>query len=147
MGGAETLITDYALKINKDRFDIVIVTLDKQNKTINEKSLHENGIRIIFLGDKSLFYNTRNPLKKIINKIHRHFMLLKLIQAEKPRVIHSHLGVNEYLLPVKGKKNGIKFFYTMHTEVNALFGKGRIKNKIITKYCINRKGMTLISLH
>src|SRR5699024_4916244 len=38
-------------------------------------------------------------------------------------------------------------FYTIHSDLDALFGKGKKKNKLITKYCIKNKFMIPIALH
>lgn len=147
-GGAETLVTNYALKIDKDKFDIIILTISANNNSINEEILRKNGIKVINLGDYLAFpHNTKNLFKKIVNKIHRHILLIKFVNKERPNIIHSHLHVTEFLLPINVKKLNIKLFYTVHTEVNVLFGKGRFKSRFCTNYCIKKKGMIPIALH
>lgn len=143
MGGAETLVTEYALQINKDIFEIVIVTISERISNINEKKLEMAGIKIIFLGDKVSFPKSVNIIKRILNKIQRYFFFVKVVRQEKPDVIHTHLGTNEYLLPINTKK--IKLFHTIHGEVKITFSK--VNNNLPTKYCIKRKGMIPIALH
>ena len=50
-GGAETLVKDYALHLDKGKFEVIIVTIEHHYDTIYEKILKENNIKIIFLGD------------------------------------------------------------------------------------------------
>lgn len=145
MGGAETLITEYALKINKDKFDIVIVTLKERKNTFNEKRLEESGVKVIYLGEKVAFPKSANLFKRIINKFHRAVLFIKTIYREKPSVIHTHLDVNKYLLLINTKKMGIKLFYTVHSEAKRAFRKWG--QRIITRYCLNFKGMIPIALH
>lgn len=145
MGGAETLITNYALRINKQKFDILIVTVSKSRNTINEKKLDEAGIKIFYLGDMVVFSNASNIVKRIINKIHKHILLHTIINREKPDVVHTHLATNEYVASINTKRRNIKSFHTIHSDVNTMFK--RKKHKMVTKKCIKHKGMIPIALH
>lgn len=147
MGGAETLITNYAHYIDNEKIEMIIVTLSKHTDSINEKRLAEKGIKVVFLGDNVVFPNSTSIFKSIIRKIHKYYLFINTVYKLKPQVIHTHLGVNHYILPLKVKKNRIKLYHTLHSDINALFGEGRLKNKLITKYCIKRKGMVPIALH
>src|SRR5699024_8095902 len=101
----------------------------------------KQGIKVAFLGDSLKFANPANILERLINKIQKHLLTLKVIKKEKPHILHTHLEVNEYVVPlnIKGKK--IKLFYTLHNELDVLFGKGHFRRKKTTEYCIKRKGM------
>lgn len=146
MGGAETLITDYALKINKNKFTIVIVTLDGKNNTFNEEILEKNGIKVIYLGDLVANKNSKNIFIKVVTKVQRYLLFRRLIKQERPDILHAHLNVTGYvyLLDVKNIK---KIFYTFHSEVNKMYGKGKLRYKFFTKFCIKQKGMIPIALH
>ncbi|WP_404429627.1 glycosyltransferase [Sutcliffiella horikoshii] len=146
-GGAENLITDYALNFNKKNIDVIVVTLGRTQKSFNERKLEENGIKIMNLGDRYVFSNANNFFKVAVNKIYRYFSFLKYVNKEKPNIIHSHLLVVKYLIPVNSKKLRIKFFYTVHSEVGRLFRKERILFRFYTRYCIKIKGMVPIALH
>lgn len=145
MGGAESLITEYALKINKKKFEIVLVIISKRNNTINERRLEEAGIRVIYLSEHLRFLNANNIFKKLINKFHKYVLFTKIVDNEKPNIIHTHLGTNSYLLPINTKNRNIALFYTIHSNLNALFAD--TFQKISTKYCIKRKNMIPIALH
>lgn len=145
MGGAETLITEYALKINKEKFDIVIVTTSSRTNSINETKLKKEGIRVIFLGDNDIFQNPNNKLKRLINTFNRYKLFINLVNVEKPNIIHTHLRTIPYVFAINNKRKNIKLFYTVHSEVRVLFKKYYLR--IMSKYCIHRKGMTPIALH
>lgn len=145
MGGAETLVTNYALHINKQKFDIVLVTIAGRLNTINERKLEEAGIKVVYLGDKVAYPNTTNLFKRIINMIHRFVLFAQVVKHEKPDIIHTHLHTNRYILPINTRRRNIKLFYTIHSEINVLFKS--VTEKMITKYCITRKRMTPIALH
>lgn len=145
MGGAETLITEYALKINKENFEIIIVTTSRSTNSINEMKLKDHGIKVIYMGDRDIFPNPNNKFKKIINIMNRFKLFAKIVNQEKPNIIHTHLRTIPYILPIKTKKKGIKLFYTVHSEVEVIFNKYYLK--LLMKYCISKKGMIPIALH
>lgn len=145
MGGAETLITEYALKIDKEKFDIIIVTLSGRNNTINEEKLEREGIKVAYLGDKLVFKDTTNFLKRIINKIHRYILFSRLIKEEKPQIIHTHLSTDKYVIPLNVKKKDITLYHTLHSEIHVLYRE--LKRRLSTKYCIKQKDMIPIALH
>lgn len=145
MGGAETLVTEYGLKINKEKFEMVVVTVGGRNNTINELKLKKAGIKIVFLGDKVPFSNTKNIFKRLFNQILRYILFLKIVNKEQPDIIHTHLRTNHYIVPLNLKKKKVKLFHTVHSEVEAMFNK--TIHKLSTKYCIHRKNMTPIALH
>jgi len=145
IGGAETLVTEYALHIDKNNFESIYVTLASRNETANERKLIQAGMKIIFLGDEDVFPNASNKFKRMINKIHRHLVFHKIVKREKPNIIHTHLNTNSYVISINSKRNKIKLFHTVHSEVKSAFK--RMTQRLSTKYCINRKGMVPITLH
>ena len=62
-GGAETLVKDYALLLDKERFDVTVVVLHDLKNSANYRRLQENGIRVIALSSQE------DPLKKIWRRI------------------------------------------------------------------------------
>ena len=83
VGGAETMVKDYALLMDKNEFDVKIISLDICSHSANEKALAEAGIPIVYLSelhypaDKKL-----NVAEKIIRKIARYYDLRKIIKME-----------------------------------------------------------------
>ena len=72
IGGAETMVKDYALLLNKDLFDVKIVSIDKSYHSVNEKELEAASIPIVYLSE--LHYNPGTELnlfQKIKKTIYR----------------------------------------------------------------------------
>lgn len=147
IGGAETLITEYALNINKENFEVIIVTLDGKNNTNNERKLEDQSVRVIYLGDMVLFPNPTNVFKKLINKIHRFILMKKISEKENFSVIHTYLDVNEYILPLRLKRKKIKLYHSVLSEVEVSFGKNKFTKRLLMRYFIKYKGMIPIALH
>src|SRR5699024_9540147 len=146
MGGAETLIKDYALKIDREKFDIIIVTTGNRKHTFNEEILEREGIKVFYLGEEVL-QGATNHLRRAFNKIQRHKLFLRIVKKEKPNIIHTHLAVNDYLLCLNVKKRKIVLYHTLHSEIDKMFSKGKERYKLTTRYCIKKKGMVPIALH
>lgn len=144
-GGAETLVKDYAINFNKDKYEFIVLIQEDFQDTIIENLLRENGIRIISLSQKINYNQFDNLLNRIIKNLRRHILFRKIIKEENPDVIHTHLLLNTYLLFINAKK--IKLFHTIHNEVDIIFGKNRFLHRVSTQYCISKKGMVLIALH
>lgn len=144
-GGAETLVKDYAINFNKDKYEFIVLIQEDFQNTIIERNLIENGIKIISLAQKVKYDQSDNLFTRSIKKLRRHLLFRKIIREEQPDVIHTHLILNSYLLFIDTKK--IRLFHTIHNEVNVIFGGKRIFHRLCTKYCISKKGMVLIALH
>ncbi len=153
MGGAETMVKDYALLLDKEQFEVIIVSLDKRYHSVNEEILEQAGIRVIYLsemrygGDKKL-----NVFQKMIRKIARYIDLRMLIKTEKPDVLHMHLDIGNYIKIIPAKAWGIKLLYTVHNVPERFFdpsGEDREKYSAYKeiKRLITNEGLRLIVLH
>lgn len=151
IGGAESLVKDYALLIDKEKFDVVILCHDRIG-SLYEKLLQNAGIRIFFISDffpfKKLYFN------RLVNKIVRHSYLDKLIakiiiKKEKPDIIHSHQPFNRIIEFVNPSKK-CKLFHTVHSEPKEFWCTGtRYANRDFkaVSSLIKKHGMRLIALH
>lgn len=139
-GGAESIVRDYALHIDKKKFDINIVCLYGPNNTPNEKVLKENNIKVIFIQKK--FKSV--ILTKLYNKLCMQRNLEKELNNIKPDVIHMHLIGQRRLKDILkfAKKNKIKLFYTIHNDVNKAFGNNKLKEILKDNHDIE-----IIALH
>ena len=153
VGGAETMVKDYALLMNKELFDIKIISLDIRSHSVNEKALELAGIPIIYLSelrypaDKEL-----NFLEKTVRKLARYYDLRKILKQEKPDILHVHLHIGKYLKMIPIKEWGIKLFYTVHNVPERFFdATGRDKKKYAeykeVKRLLKKEGLQLIVLH
>lgn len=115
MGGAETLVKDYALLLNKEEFDVTVLCLEHCDSPY-EKILAEAKVRTIFIQD---LMTTRDK-KSIPYKCWNYYLRLHYVKKEihrlKPDVIHVHLSLNHYIRFVKPDRN-TRIFYTQHNDV------------------------------
>lgn len=152
-GGAETLVKDYALLMDKEQVNMIVVVLSGRYHSNNEKLLEENGIRVIFL--EELLYGDRkdlNPVQMLIRKISRYVYFRKIVFEEKPDVIHVHLYFGGYLRMIPLNKMNIKLFYTVHNILPNFFEKKPSFKRKYSEYrqarhYIHKHGMKLIALH
>lgn len=152
MGGAETMVKDYCLLIDRQQFDISVIVLTEHTGTPIEKELEDSGIRVIYLGER--LYN--NPhigiVKRAIRRIHRYYSFRKAVLSLDPDVIHIHLQIGKYMRVLPLKKMRVKLFLTVHNVTERFFSKDRgdrVKNieyKEVNRL-IHDYGLTLISLH
>lgn len=153
IGGAETLVKDYALLSNREQFSLKIISIDKEYYSANEKILNENGIEVIHLSD--ILYSPDkqlNIIEKILRSISRYFYFRKIIVLEKPDIIHLHLDTIHYLKVLPLRKMKIRLFYTVHNIPERFFSIKKQDRKKYKLYCdvknyINKYNMRLIALH
>ena len=144
-GGAETLIKDYALKIDKASFEITVVSIYDHKNTGNSRILHDNNVQVISVFPK------RNIFSKIIlhtlDEKYVSLKLLKIIKDVKPDVIHSHLSVLHYLYPIAKDLDNVKMLYTCHNLPQLFFDGKRKKDGIAAETFIKNHRMQMIALH
>ena len=144
-GGAETLVKDYALLIDKDQFELSVIPFLINTQSANYKILKGSEADIIPL------YKSWNSITRIRRRLFgekRIPLKLKLIIEEyKPDVIHVHLANLHYLLPIKDSLKGIKIVYTCHNLPSLMFSKKRRNEFEAAKYLIKDYDMQMIALH
>ena len=88
-GGAETLVKDYALMLNKDKFDVSIVVDWIIPDSANYLRLKDSGVDIISL------YPRRSVFWRAVNKFFREqyidLAIKRTLKRIKPDVLHIHL--------------------------------------------------------
>ncbi len=151
-GGAETLVKDYALLLDRNEFDLTVFCLHRMN-TVYEKMLQDNGVKIFFFYDYLKRYSTSFFYRcyfKVVMFFHLDFFLARMIVKKiKPDVIHAHLFVLRYLkhFDLKGIK---KIFYTVHSEPLKFWDCQTKESKDefeAALWLVKNKRMQLIALH
>lgn len=153
IGGAETMVKDYALLMNKEIFEVKIISIDKSYHSANEKLLEKAGIPVVHLTE--LHYSSDRKLnifQKVIRSLARYYDLYKIITEEKPDIIHAHLYLGNYLKFFSMKKRGIKLLYTVHNVPEHYYdvtGKDKRKYRAYKeiKRLLQKEDLTLIALH
>ena len=142
-GGAETLVKDYVLFLDKTIFKPIILVDWVLKESANYQRLKDSGVEIIsFYPKYSLFWRAVNKLFRN-NYINRR--LKGIIKKKKPDVIHAHLACLNHLEAVKDSLDGIKLFYTCHSEPWFYFDKMRYEERA-AKALIRDCGLQLIAL-
>lgn len=119
-GGAESLVRDYVLHLDKNKFISVVVVSGFKKNTPNENLIERSGVKIIYAGE-TLERGEISFIKKAMRKIRLQFNLIRIIESEKPDVIHVHLNLLKYLIIVPSKIKNIPVFYTCHNPPETLF--------------------------
>lgn len=153
VGGAETMVKDYTLLMDKEQFEVKIISLDRSFHSANDYFLEEAGIPVVYLselrypGDKKL-----NFVQKVFRAIARYVDLRRIIKEEKPDILHAHLYIGSYLKWIPLRKWGIRLFYTVHNIAEHYYdatGKNRKKYLAYKEIIrlLKKEDLTLIALH
>jgi len=143
-GGAETLVKDYVMNLDKNRFVTAVFVDWTIAETANTKILTERGQLIYTAYPKySLFW------RGIDRYFRTTFMvrgIRKAIREFNPDVIHVHLNALQYLTMLGDELKGRKLFYTCHSTVEAMFGDNPVEAEA-AKELIDKLGLRLVALH
>lgn len=116
MGGAETLVKEYALGLDKRKFDVTVLCLEHRDSPY-EEILKEAGIKTIYICDEISLSNKKNAFSKLQNKLAYYIYLRRYMRSVKPDVIHVHLLLNK-LIRFAGLHKSVKVVYTQHFQVD-----------------------------
>lgn len=147
MGGAETLVKDYALMLDKTRFDLTILCLNRLN-TPYEKLLEEQGIKIIYISDR-IKGRRRNLAEKAWFYLREYACVRRQLRALNPDVLHSHLPVNSYVW-FANLDGHTRLIHTIHNEITRLWNGKSAKVRLdflAAKRLAKRRHMRFITLH
>lgn len=139
MGGAETLVKDYCLGIDKTKFEIIVLCSIKYGYPY-EKLLADAGIKCIYIND----YSKKIPSKvqKIFIHLFRYIKVKRIITKIKPDIIHIHLGLCRIIKYCNPK---CRLFYTVHNTPDFVWAKQQ-KEEQAVRWLIYKKNMKMICL-
>lgn len=142
-GGAESIVKDYCVNINRNLFDPAVLLIYNRNDTSNAKQINSNQIKCYSV------YKRWTYVEKFIHRIFGSILIKKkykrIINTFKPDVIHVHQGNLSYLQSCGELLRNKRLFYTCHSVPYRYFKKEselRAAKFLITKY-----GMRMIALH
>ena len=95
-GGAETVVKDYALMLDKEKFDVTILCEDYKKESNVYKTLVRNGVKIVTMYEPSFFVH--KVITRLFGKQHVARLFEKAIKGLEPDIIHAHLELLEVLL-------------------------------------------------
>lgn len=144
-GGAEALVRDYAIALNKLGYDVKVLVTKRLPDSSNEKTLKSNSIRIDSI--EPFFENSGNIIGKIFAMLFRCLRLICYLHIKKPHVIHVHLTLLHlmylcrYFIP-----RNMLIVYTCHSVPKVYFEKYK-KEYFAAVYFLKRGNFKLIALH
>lgn len=112
-GGAETVVKNYALLMDKDKYDITVLCVEHRDSPY-EKILKDARIKVIYTCD--YFKN------KLTKRLGTEFLIRKIIRDIQPDIIHVHLLMNHYVKFAKPKPE-TKIVYTQHYDLSRMTEK------------------------
>lgn len=144
-GGAETIVKDYALLLDKEQFDVTIICEDYKKNSANFRILRENGVKSIFT------YGSFNYPHRLIARIfgarYKAFLLKKELQKINPDVVHIHLESLEVISILAKDLKDTKLVFTCHNVPDLCIGKKRPREEKACKYLLENNGLQIIALH
>ena len=144
-GGAETLVKDYALMLDRDLFDVTILCEDYKEDSSVYKTLKENDVKIYCMYEKSFFIN--KVLARLFGKRYVASLFKKALHILKPDVIHTHLELLEVLYHARAELDGVRLLFTCHNPPEMLIGDKRPKERDACRYLIDHNDLKIIALH
>lgn len=141
-GGAETLVKDYALMLDKNKFNLVCIVVRQRYNTANSKVLEEHGIRIIPI------YKSNQVFSRIVQKFNQWwypaFRLKRILKKEKIEVLHAHLYVLKYISQIRQSIRNVRLIYTCHNIPERFLGG---INGASARKLLRDNDMKIIALH
>ena len=144
-GGAETLVKDYALMLDKEKFDVTILCEDYKKESNVYKTLVRNDVKIVTMYEPSFFVH--KVITRLFGKRHVARLFEKAIKDLEPDIIHAHLELLEVLYYARNSLEGINLFFTCHNPPEKLIGDERPEERDACRYLIDHNDLHIIALH
>ena len=112
MGGAETLVKNYALLLDKSKFKVVVLCYTCEKSPYDE-ILRRNNIDVVYVCDEMPFAEKSGIIAKLVNHYQRYWLIRKELRKINPDIIHFHLPLSDYIRFSHPRKN-VQLFYTQH---------------------------------
>jgi glycosyltransferase involved in cell wall biosynthesis len=152
IGGAQVLVKDYAILLDKEKYDVSVLCLDREN-TFLDKILEDSLIHVVYVSDYLPFRKFRllnNFLLRLFGKIGILKLIVKnIIQNEKPDILHFHLLCSSYVKYANLPKT-CALIHTIHSQpekywcVKQRFARNDFK---ALNFLIHTHGVQLIALN
>lgn len=144
MGGAETLVKDYALNFNKKNINLIVLCLERRGFPY-EKILKKAGINVIYICDKMPLFGRKDIFSRILKHFILYFLVRKYIKGIAPDILHFHLSLSSYVKFARPPKSTV-IFYTQHFQVES-WQRNYPKDVRAAKWIMRNYKMKLIALN
>lgn len=148
MGGAETLVKDYVLGFDKEKYDVSVLCYEHCDSPY-EAIIQDAGIKVVYVCDDMRLWGKKGIIPKVLNHYQLYFEIRKKLRAMQPDILHTHLTVNTYVWFAHLPKT-VKLFHTVHNEPRELWFDGHFLKKIdfkATCRLIQHRKQRMIVLH
>ncbi len=116
MGGAETLVKNYALLFDKSKFKVTVLCYTHEESPY-EELLRRNNIEVIYVCDSMPLYKRKGIIAKIVNHYQRYWLIRQELRKLDPDIVHFHLTVSDFIRFAHPKKS-VRLFYTQHFDTS-----------------------------
>ncbi len=149
VGGAEMLVKEYLLNIDRTQFHVEVLALGGRKDSVIERELESKGIKVSYLSE---MYHVSDKLPGIIRKFLVAYKwraaMNKYFKNTKANCIHCHLSVANKIIVARSKFKNAKVFYTVHSDPDKYWANGNnIKEQKAISRLIEKNNMVFISLH
>lgn len=149
-GGAETLVKDYCLLLDKERFEVVLLNIAPTDGTANWRIIQNSGVRVITIYPWWFLQRWNIPgraFNKLFKKWYIPWKLKQIFAREKPDVIHVHMVVLHHLQSIFQWLKKVRLFYTCHSLPCRYFAPAHPEEDIAARCLIKHNNLRLIGLH
>ena len=143
-GGAQSLVKDYAMMLNKEQFDVSVFCIFPIFESGPGQLVKQNKIVV------NSVYPKYNKIYSFVNKLFGcfivPFMMKRHFKRFKPDCLHAHLAVLKYLPKLHDvlPKN---ILYTCHSEPLKNFKSTSSEEFKSAQYLVKHNGLKIIALH
>lgn len=144
-GGAQSLVRDYVLNINRDLFEVSIISVMPKLNDVYLRSIEEAGIKVKYIYKKWGLV-TRGFHRKFGEK-YIPFKLRRFMKELEPDIIHIHLYGLRHLKKIEENLNQTSLLFTCHNNVKRSFPNQNTKDYKAAKHFIETGRLSFIALH
>ena len=116
MGGAETLVKNYALFLDKSKFKVTVLCYTHEESPY-EELLQKNNIDVVYVCDEMPLYTKQGIIAKMVNHYQRYWLIRRELRKLKPDIVHFHLRLSNYI-QFAGLDRNVRLFYTQHYDTS-----------------------------
>lgn len=142
IGGAETVVTNYLLKLKEQGHDVLLV-VDEREESFLQERLDKSGVRTISLRPqraKTFWGSVQRSVDVRITNFQKRWK--QILEAEKPDIVHLHSKPWE--LPFPAQRTVFTFHSTVERNLTT-FGEAhqatiqRLADKGMSFFCLSRQ--------
>ena len=147
--GAETLVKDYALMLDKNKFNTAIIVLYRNTDTANDRLLTQKGVKIIPILKKRYSFLPLRLVQRLNYWWYVPYKLGKILKEEEIEILHVHMALLRYVKKISKqiKSKSMKLLYTCHSKPERYLSDKRKDENKAAKYLIGYHQLQIIALH